>query len=72
MTQQQKTRYYYRDFDDRNKRHFTSGKFIGWQRGGILGIVGAVFELQSGAIFVPKYLLCQETLAILPKVNINE
>lgn len=58
--------YTYKDFMT-NKIKTTRGKFVGWQKGGILGAWGAVFANRSSQLFIPRYLLTQETLARLPK-----
>lgn len=59
-------RYYYKDFVT-GKRRFTKGQFVGWQRGGFLGVIGATFVLRCSILFIPIYLLTKEAKAALPK-----
>ena len=59
-----KPKYTYKDID--GALHYTRGKFIGWQRGGLLNVWHAGFERRRSAIFVPEYLLTPETMQALP------
>ncbi len=60
-----KPAYTYKDLMS-GKIHKTSGKFVQWQRGGILNAWGAVFQHRRSVMFVPRYLLTAESLAKLP------
>lgn len=59
------TKYTYKDILTGRAR-FTRGRFIGWQRGGLLNVWHAGFERRRSAIFVPEYLLTPETMQALP------
>jgi len=59
-------RYYYRDFVTK-KRRYTRGRFVGWTKEmGPLGVPYAHFQGEATALFIPVYLLAQETRALLP------
>lgn len=60
------TKYTYKDFETRKIR-YTRGKFLHWQRGGLLNAWGAVFACHSSIVFVPEYLLTPETRAAIPE-----
>jgi len=61
-------RIYYKDFIT-GKRHWTSGKFLRWQRGGILNVFGAVVCREKSVLFIPCYLIEKESLAELPPLD---
>lgn len=62
---QHNMRIYYKDFATR-KRKWTAGKFIHWDRGGILNAWGAIVERRASILFIPRYLIERESLAKLP------
>jgi len=62
-----KDRIYYKDFIT-GKRKWTAGKFICWDRGGILNAYGAIVKRQCSILFIPYYLLEKETKSKLPSL----
>jgi len=60
-------KYTYKSMTDK-KEHSTRGEFAGWtEPTGLLHIPYAIFNLRSGDLLVPDYLLTKETAAALPK-----
>lgn len=57
----------YTDFVTHKKR-FTRLPFVGWVRGGILNVPGAVFQGRNSSTWIPIYLLSKESMALLPPV----
>lgn len=54
-------RYTYRDIAS-GKTRWTAGRFTGWSAPtGPLGVRYAGFQRRSGTLYVPEYLLTQET-----------
>lgn len=58
--------YTYKDFMT-DKIHKTRGTFVRWQKDGPLNVWGVLFQKPRSVMWVPRYLLTQETLAQLPK-----
>jgi len=60
------TRFFYKDFQT-GKRHWTTGRFIGWTPPtGLLSVPYAQFQRQADVLLIPRYLLTPETRASLP------
>ncbi len=57
--------YTYKDFVSGKIRR-TRGRFLRWERGGILMAWGVTFELPMSVLWVPHYLLTPETRAAIP------
>ncbi len=61
-------KYTYRDVEHPEKTRFTRGRFAGWTGPtGLLKAYYAIFQRKSDTLYVPEYLLTQETRKRLPK-----